>query len=120
MQYYRNEPPLTDTSAFENFPGDSAWFKSKEKITSSTGNGIKKSVKIMVPLEYLNNFRRTLKMLLIKCEINLILTSSVNCVISNAPLNRATLFAITDTKLCVPVVTLSIQNNGKLLQQIKS
>ena len=63
----------------------------------------------MVPLEYLNNFWRTLKMSLIKSEINLILTSSVNCVISNAPLNRATLFAITDTKLYAPVVTLSIQ-----------
>ena len=29
-------------------------------------------------------------------------------------------FSITDTKLYVPVVTLSIQDNGKLLQQIKS
>ena len=27
-------------------------------------------------------------------------------------------FAITDTKLCVPVVTLSIQDSAKLLQQL--
>ena len=37
---------------------------------------------------------------LINCEINLILTWSANCVISNATVNQATTFAITDTKLC--------------------
>ena len=34
--------------------------------------------------------------------------------------NRITTFAITDTKLYVPVVTLSTQDNTKLLQQLKS
>ena len=29
-------------------------------------------------------------------------------------------FTITDTKLCVPVVTLSTQDNARLLQQLKS
>ena len=38
---------------------------------------------------------------------------SVNCVISNA---EATTFAITDGKLYLPVVTLSSDDNGKLLQ----
>ena len=63
----------------------------------------------MVPLEleYLSNFWRTLEIPFINCEINLILTWSVNCVISNAAANQATTFAITDTKLYVPVVTLS-------------
>ena len=37
---------------------------------------------------------------LINCEINLILTWSANCVISNATVNQGTTFAITDTKLC--------------------
>ena len=37
---------------------------------------VQKNVKIMVPLKYLLNFWRTLGMLLINCEINLILTSS--------------------------------------------
>ena len=50
---------------------------------------------------------------LINCEINLILTWSTNCVISEG--DRAITFAITDTKLYVPVVTLSTQNNTKLL-----
>ena len=46
---------------------------------------------------------------------------SANCVISsNAGANQTTAFAITDAKLYVPVVTLSTQDNAKLLQQLKS
>ena len=74
----------------------------------------------MVPLKYLSDFRKTLEMPLIKFEINLILTWSANCVISNAAANQETTFAITDTKVYVPVVTLSAQDNAKLLQQLKS
>ena len=44
----------------------------------------------------------------------------MNCVISNATANQAPTFAITDTKLYVPLVTLSTQENAKLLQQLKS
>ena len=66
----------------------------------------------MVPLKYLSNFWRTLEMPLINCEINLILTWSEKCVLSND--TKATTFAITDTKLYVPVVTLTNQNNAKL------
>ena len=39
-----------------------------------------------------------------------------NCVISIAAANQETTFAITDTKLFVPIVTLSAQDNVKLLQ----
>ena len=55
---------------------------------------------------------------LINCEINLILTWSSSCVITNS--NGAETFAITNTKLYVPVVTLSTQENTKFLQQLKS
>ena len=74
----------------------------------------------MVPLKYLSNFWRTLEMPLINCEINLDLNWSENCVIvaTNAAA-QATTFSITDTKLYVPVVTLSIQDNAKLLEQLK-
>ena len=51
---------------------------------------------------------------LINCEVNLILTWSSPCVITNS--TSAGRFAITDTKLFVPVVT---QDNAKLLQQLK-
>ena len=55
---------------------------------------------------------------LINCEVNLILTWSKDCVITNSRGERK--FAITETKLYVPVVTLSIEDNEKLLQQLKS
>ena len=57
----------------------------------------------MVQLKYLSNFWGTLEM-----------PWSANCVIVGA------IFAITETKLYVPVVTLSTQDNEKLLQQLKS
>ena len=57
-------------------------------------------------------------MALINCEVNLILTWSRDCVITNSAGEGK--FAITETKLYVPVVTLSTQDNAKLLQQLKS
>ena len=72
----------------------------------------------MLPLKYLSNFWRTLEMPLINCEVNLILTWSSTCVITVS--NSVGTFAITDTKLYVPVVTLSTQENTKFLQQLKS
>ena len=54
----------------------------------------------------------------INCEVNLILTWSSTCVITNS--TGAGRFAITDTNLYVPVITLSTQDNSKLLQQLKS
>ena len=75
----------------------------------------------MVPLKYLSNFWRTLEMPLINCEVILILTWSSNCVlIATNNQNQAATFEITDTKLYVPVVTLSTQENIKFLQQLKS
>ena len=52
------------------------------------------------------------------CGINPILTRSANCVITNS--KGAGSFAITGTKLHVPVVTFSTQGNTKLLEQLKS
>ena len=56
-------------------------------------------------------------MLLINSEVNLILKGSSTCVITKS--TGAGRFPITDTKLYVPVVTLSTQNNEKLLQQLE-
>ena len=64
----------------------------------------------MVPLKYLSNFWRTLEMPLINCEVNLILTWSSTCVITDS--NGA--------KLYVPKVALSTRENTKLLQQLNS
>ena len=102
-QYYRDEP--NDNLA------DSESFKFKVKITGKTpNNDNEKDVEILVPLKYLSNFGRTLEMPLINCEVNLILTWSSTCVITNS--TGAGTFEITDTKLYVPVVT---KENAKLL-----
>ena len=55
---------------------------------------------------------------LISCEVNLILTWSKDCVITNSTGEGK--LKITETKLYVPIVTLSTQDNAKLLQQLKS
>ena len=59
-------------------------------------------------LKHLYNFWNTFEMSLINCEINLILTWSANCVISEG--NRVKDFAMTDRTLYVPVLTLSTQD----------
>ena len=55
---------------------------------------------------------------LINCEVNLILNWSRDCVITNSEGQGK--FAITETKFYVPLVTLSTQDNAKLIQQLKS
>ena len=69
-------------------------------------------------LKYLSNFWRTLEIPLINCEISLNLTWSEKCVISSA--TGKTKFTITDIKIDVPVVTLSTEDNIKLLKQLES
>ena len=61
---------------------------------------------------------------MINCEIELILTWSKNCVLSDITaannLQTELEFQITDTKLFVPVVTLSKENDKELLEQLIS
>ena len=94
-------------------------------------NLVKKEVEIAVPLKYLSSFWRTLDVPLINCEVPLILTWSRECgltsmerkVVTNTrrdtSLTNAT-FQITDTKLYVPVVTLSTKNDKRLLEQLRT
>ena len=90
-------------------------------MTSQTGDYGTKNFETMVPLKYSSSFWRTLEIPLINSETNLILTWSSNCVIvSTNVANQNAIFEITDTKLYVPVVTLSTKDNSKLLQQLKS
>ena len=110
-QYFRDEP--------DDNLADSESFKSKIKITGKTPNNDNENdVEIMVPLKYLSSFWRTLEMPLINCQVNLILTWSSTCVITNS--TGAGRFEITDTRIYVPVATLSTQENTKLLQQLES
>ena len=121
-QYCKDIPARDANNIIENFTGGNTTdsFNFKAKITGQTGNNGTKDVEIMVPLKYLSNFWRTLEMPLINCEVNLILAWSSTCVlIASNILNQNATFAITDTKLHVPVVTLSTQENTKFLQQLK-
>ena len=70
-----------------------------------------KDVEISVPLKYLGNFWRTLEIPLINCGITLMLTWFVNCVNVSTDV---------DTRLYIPVITLSQQDNAKLLEQLYS
>ena len=66
-RYYKDE--LNDNLT------DSELFKSKIKITGNApADGNTEDVEIIVPLKYLSNFWKTLEMLLINCEVNLIIT----------------------------------------------
>ena len=122
-QYCKDIPARDNNNEIIEFAAGNTTdsFNFKAKITNQTGNDGTKDVEIIVPLNYLSNFWRTLEMPLINCEVNLILTWSSTCALisTNIPNQNAT-FAITDTKLYVPVVTLSTQENTKFLQQLKS
>ena len=95
-------------------------------------NNRTKDVEIAVPLKYLSNFWRTLDMPLINCEAYLTLTWSETCVLTNKAtrndvpgvdtINNPTgaTFKIKNTKLYVPVVTLSAENDNKLLEKLKT
>ena len=127
--YYRDEPsdPLSS---------DSESFKYKTSITGNTyniGDGEegydankvgKNETEVVIPLKHLSNFWTTLNIPLINCEVELILTWSKICALAdmtaaNNPPTKLE-FQKADTKLYVPVVTLSKENDKKLLEQLIS
>ena len=68
--------------------------------------------KIAIPLKYLSNFWRSLEIPLINWKVEFSLVWNENCILTSLDGNTA--FTITDAKLYVPVVILSIENNSKL------
>ena len=123
-QYYRDEPAQDANGEIIEFPANnnnSALFKFIQKISGQTGKGDTKDVEVMVPLKYLSNFWRTLEIPLISCEISLQLKWSKNCIlVADTAANQNPPFQINDTKLYVPVVNLSTQENIKILKQFES
>ena len=119
-QYTKDIPAVNNNNAIVDFTNNNLTdsFNFKVKITGQIGDNGTKNVEIIVPLKYLSNFWRTLEMPLINCEITLLLTWSASCaIVSTNVANQNATFAITDTKLYVPVVTLSQKYNEKLLEQ---
>ena len=123
-QYCKDVPVVNNNGNIVDFNVTNATdsFNFKAKITGQTGDdGKVNNVEIMVSLKHLSNFWRTLEMPLINCKVNLISTWSTNSVIVYTNVaNQGSTFAIAETNLYVPVVTLSIQDNAKLLPQLKS
>ena len=79
-----------------------------------------KKVEVNIPLKYLNNFGRFLDLPLINCDIKLDLSSKKDCVLSEHHNHIAgATFQISNAKLYVPVVTLSINDNINFLENIK-
>ena len=137
--YYRDEPNSCLGGNYNNVNysiKDSKSFDYKTSIAGKLeGKNTEKGVEIVVPLKYLSTFWRTLDMPLINCEINLILTWSGKCVltskaardavpapgrnpaVSNVNNPTGATFKTKDTKLHLPVVTLSTKN---FLEQLKS
>ena len=142
--YYRDEltNDCNDNFANRNIVNSEA-FKYKNKITGNTynvdagaqGYDVNKNgtqeIELAIPLKYLDNFWRALNIPLISCEVSLELKWDKNCVITsleqrdigggnrdNAP-TGATL-TINDWKLYVPAVTLSKDDEIKLLTNLKS
>ena len=142
MNYYRDEPNSGLGGADNNINysiKDSKSFDYKTSITGKLeGNNTEKESEIVVPLKNFSNFWRTLDMLLITCEINLILALSEICVLISKATRTAvpaqgenpavaainnptnTTFQIKDAKLYVPVVTLSTESDKILLEQLRT
>ena len=141
-----NADPITNSESFKyksSITGKTSNANQENGENTKQGNTkIKKNLEIVVPLKYLSNFWRSLDMSLINCEVSLTLTWSKNCILTditmqternanpnadppveareriNAPTNAT--FKITDTKLYVPVVTLSTKDDNNFLEQLKS
>ena len=87
-------------------------FKHKVSLIGNTENdGTKNGVKIAVPLKYLSNFWRSLEIPLINCKVELSLKWYETCLLTAATIAT---FKITDAKLYLPIVTLSVEDSLKL------
>ena len=87
----------------------------KQNVVNNTNSSVK-STKIVVPLNYLSNFWRSLKMSLINCKTHLELNWIEDCILGSA--GNSAKFKITDAKIHVPIVTLSIKNSVNLTKQL--
>ena len=115
-QFKRDEPPDNNADVGNNTTS----LVYKSKLIKGTDNNNVNNVKLVVPLKYVSNFFRSLEMPLVNCKIDLELTWHKNCMIScaNAAANRVVSFMITDTKLYLPIVTLSTKDNNNLTKQL--
>ena len=116
-QYKRDEPPEADAIA-DLTANNSSSFKYKVNLLGNpvpTNLIVKRNLKLFIPLKYLGNFFRSLEMPLINCKIKLNLTWKKECILSTDA--GEAIFIISDTKLYVPAVTLSKEDNKDFIEQ---
>ena len=116
-QYKRDEPPEDDAVA-DLTADNSSSLKYKISLLGNpviANNIARINVKVVVPLKYLSNFFRSLEMPLINCKIKLNLTWKKECVLSTD--DGSAVFIINDTKMYIPVVTLSKEDNKDFIDQ---
>ena len=96
-------------------------FKYKAPLVRKTayaaaGNSFVKKTKIFVQLKYLSNIWRSLEVPLINCKTHLELNCTEECILSSA--GDSEKFKIADTKLHVPIATLTTKDNLNLAKQL--
>ena len=107
-QFKRDKIEDVDFIVDDNhIPKNLSSFKYKSSLITN-----RNCVKISVPVKYLSNFWRSLEMTLINCKVEPSLSCYPNCVLTS--LGGASNFTITDAKLYVPNVMLSIEDDAKL------
>ena len=113
-QYKRDEPPEDDAVAVLT-ADNSISFKYKIKLLGNVTEVAGNAAGVRRIFRYLSNFSRSLEMPLISCKIKLNLTWKKECVLSTG--NGDAVFIINDTKMYVPVVTLSKEDNKDFIEQ---
>ena len=120
-QYKRDEPPDNNVNLMAD---NSTSFKYKVTLLGNIDAANpdnarvgRLNVKIVVPLKYFYKLFQILEMPLINCKIKLNLTWKKECVLSTAADDAV--FIINDTKLYLPVVTLSKEDKDFIEQQNK-
>ena len=116
-QFKGDEQNMNGNNIADVSTADSSSFKYKSSLLRTPkATGALENAKIVVLLKYLSNFFRSLEMPLINCKIHLKSNWTKNCVMSSAA--GITTIQITITKLYVPIVTLSIEDNVNLTKQL--
>ena len=115
-QFKRDEPPDDNADVANN----TSSLVYKSKLIKGTDDNNVNNVKLVVPLNYVSNFFRSLEMPLVNCKIDSELTWHKDCMISsaNAAAGQVVSFMITNTKLYVPVVTLSTKDSNNVTKQL--
>ena len=117
--FKRVESSVTAAGNIDNVTTNN-WSSFKYKLSIlgklvAIDNGVLKKAKIAVPLKYRSSFWGLLEIPLNNCKIHLELNWTKNCVMSGIAGNIE--FKISNTKLYIPIVTLSTEDNVKLTKQ---